>query len=332
MMQKMRLNILYQPTEEPWGGSNTFFRNFCRTAVQDTSVEWMDRPGSADVILSAGHYRGPGKFLKTYELRNVQSGRSLGNPLGFLSHQKRRKILFRVDGLRKIYAEGSVPADEILLKHLPYADGYIFQSEFSRRCFENIPAIKQKPCTVIRNGANTDIFSPGKQTGISSKKIILISNGWSTNLRKGFGTIAAFSRMSDVTVKHIGRWPDSISSEKVECLGPKKEKEIGSILREGHFFLFPSENEACPNVVVEALACGLPVLYHPSGGTAELVRFDQMGLAIPSDAGDIAQLGHFMEQALNKHSMMMKNILGSIDEFSFNRCYQKYISFMRERQ
>jgi len=32
------------------------------------------------------------------------------------------------------------------------------------------------------------------------------------------------------------------------------------------------ENDACPNVVLEALSCGLPVIHVPSGGVPELVR------------------------------------------------------------
>ena len=35
-------------------------------------------------------------------------------------------------------------------------------------------------------------------------------------------------------------------------------------------FLHPSENDNCPNVVLEAMSSGLPIIYHNSGGTPEI--------------------------------------------------------------
>ena len=46
---------------------------------------------------------------------------------------------------------------------------------------------------------------------------------------------------------------------------------LPAVLRSCTALLTMSENETCPNVVLEALASGLPVLYKASGGTAELV-------------------------------------------------------------
>ena len=43
-------------------------------------------------------------------------------------------------------------------------------------------------------------------------------------------------------------------------------------------------NDPCPNTVIEAMACGLPVLYSASGGVPELVGAEAgVGLPCPDD-------------------------------------------------
>jgi glycosyltransferase involved in cell wall biosynthesis len=44
------------------------------------------------------------------------------------------------------------------------------------------------------------------------------------------------------------------------------------------------QNDPCPNVVLEALSCGLPVLYSASGGVPELVG-TQAGIGLAVDEG-----------------------------------------------
>jgi glycosyltransferase involved in cell wall biosynthesis len=43
----------------------------------------------------------------------------------------------------------------------------------------------------------------------------------------------------------------------------------------------PSENEPFGRVVVEAMACGVPVIATRSGGVPEIVRHQQDGLLVP---------------------------------------------------
>ena len=50
--------------------------------------------------------------------------------------------------------------------------------------------------------------------------------------------------------------------------------------RRAHVLLHPKVKDPCPTLVVEAMACGLPVVYPASGGTVELVG-DEAGIGVP---------------------------------------------------
>lgn len=56
-----------------------------------------------------------------------------------------------------------------------------------------------------------------------------------------------------------------------------------------HALLMCSRNEAMGRVTVEAMACGLPVIGHASGGTLELVEDGRTGLLYPGGASELAR-------------------------------------------
>lgn len=60
----------------------------------------------------------------------------------------------------------------------------------------------------------------------------------------------------------------------------------------------PSWSEGYPNVVVEALACGRPVVATDVGGTREIVRADNGILIAPRDVGSLTQ---GLQEALQRH-------------------------------
>ncbi len=58
---------------------------------------------------------------------------------------------------------------------------------------------------------------------------------------------------------------------RVHLLGEYAQREAPAIFRRAHLLLHTKVKDPCPTLVVEAMACGLPVVYPASGGTAELV-------------------------------------------------------------
>ncbi len=59
--------------------------------------------------------------------------------------------------------------------------------------------------------------------------------------------------------------------DRVVLLGARPQAELADWYAAADLFCLASEREGCPNVVLEALACGLPVLAADVGGVRELV-------------------------------------------------------------
>ncbi len=69
--------------------------------------------------------------------------------------------------------------------------------------------------------------------------------------------------------------------EGVELVGRYSQREAPDVFRRAHLLLHTKVNDPCPTVVLEAMACGLPVVHPASGGTVELVG--EGGIGVPHD-------------------------------------------------
>jgi glycosyltransferase involved in cell wall biosynthesis len=70
--------------------------------------------------------------------------------------------------------------------------------------------------------------------------------------------------------------------DRVEFVGPYSQQQAPEIFRRADVLLHPKYNDPCPTTVIEAMACGLPVVYSRTGGVPELVSDDAgVGVASP---------------------------------------------------
>ncbi|MCB4755525.1 MAG: glycosyltransferase [Elusimicrobia bacterium] len=162
------------------------------------------------------------------------------------------------------------------------ASATVFQSQFCKNLFS--PFINPStPSAVLFNGTDGNIFKwvdRRKPRG----KIAVLAASWSSNLRKGHGELKKLSSLPSVEVTYVGRWPMDLNPGNIRILSPIPQQDLANLMTRFHIFAHFSDRDTSPNIVVEALATGLPVLYKHSGGTPEIVEEQRFGESIENNA------------------------------------------------
>ena len=197
-----------------------------------------------------------------------------------------KKIILRVDNI----LEDSKNRNTGMPRMEEFAqdcDVVVYQSEWAKKlltphCGEGM---------VIYNGIDTDIFHPlDKPKDWEGIRIFYSKYGRGEG--KNFNVVQYFFReycveSEDATLVLAGRFADEIqrinhpfefhNDEDYQYLGVVEDpNRLAEIMQSCDVALLPYFSDACSNTVLEAQACGLPVIYDHSGGTPEIVDYGEM--------------------------------------------------------
>jgi glycosyltransferase involved in cell wall biosynthesis len=84
--------------------------------------------------------------------------------------------------------------------------------------------------------------------------------------------------------------------DHVRFAGPQPHADLGQWFNAANLSVLASRSEGCPNVLLESLACGVPVVASEVGGVPEIIRSGVDGLLVPY--GELQPLRAALETAL----------------------------------
>jgi glycosyltransferase involved in cell wall biosynthesis len=177
-----------------------------------------------------------------------------------------------------------------------FADRVIYQSQFIRGWWEDWYGVARAPAAVILNGVDLEVYTPQgpHQRSLDRHRLLLLEGSLAGGLNTGlFHAVSLAERLKTkhpVEVVVAGR-VDQATMNKVQkegrvpvkFLGVIPREEVPALIRSAHLLYCAEVNPPCPNSVIEALACGLPVAGFDSGSLKELVT-DQAGCVVPYGA------------------------------------------------
>jgi glycosyltransferase involved in cell wall biosynthesis len=182
------------------------------------------------------------------------------------------RVAHRLDGAAVDY--GSSPAsDRVQARVNLLADVSIFQSRYSRHSTRDKFKVIARDGPIIYNPVDIGLFRPdGPRIELPDGVPRVACASWSTNRGKGTWRIDRLAEAHPgVCFVLCGRFDAVEPRPNVVRLGHLGRAQMADALRSCDVFLNLSEHDPCPNVVIEALASGLPVLFADSGGVPELV-------------------------------------------------------------
>lgn len=167
------------------------------------------------------------------------------------------------------------------------ADFVVYQSRFCRESAEEFLGPCRVPSATLVNPVHLDRFRPADEP-IPSAPLRLLTLGTHGYAERVLSAIRCVRVLRDsgiaatLTIAGKLEWSGGagdVAAEiaanqlggQVRVLPPFSQEEAIRLYQEHHILLHPKYLDPCPTVVIEALACGLPVIGSASGGLPELV-------------------------------------------------------------
>jgi glycosyltransferase involved in cell wall biosynthesis len=183
------------------------------------------------------------------------------------------------------------------------ADYIIYQSKFCQQSASKFLGSTTAPSQVIYNPVDTDLYRPSSRDRKNSGPVLLLGGNQYEKYRFDCAiqvlhqtlTLLPHARLiitgtlwgenQNVTMKIAQNYLQKFGLQtRVEFTGSYSQAKALHIFQRADILIHTKFNDPSPNLIPEALASGLPVVYSASGGVPELVGPDA-GIGIPVEQG-----------------------------------------------
>ena len=152
---------------------------------------------------------------------------------------------------------------------------------------------------VLYKSVDTKLFSPAKDKAVLRKQLDIPPDAFVAifvgGLTRDKGIMELIEAWKEVSKKRpeallvtIGSGPlhnDLVHvGQSVDVCGTKPNTQVALWMKASDVLVLPSHNEGLPNVVLEAMACGLPVVATSVGGIPEAVVHGETGFLVAAGA------------------------------------------------
>lgn len=170
----------------------------------------------------------------------------------------------------------------IWILHRFFADYIVYQSHFVKNWWSKTIGGNPKHHTIIYNGINLSFFNSDINNLKNENVRLICLEGYLDYTPYAIDLINFLADHLAIPVEVYGKIrfdPDGKSlSKKVIFNGFVKNEDLPAVYRNS-IYLSLDVNAACPNTVIEALACGAPVVGFDTGALKELVA-NESGIVV----------------------------------------------------
>jgi glycosyltransferase involved in cell wall biosynthesis len=228
----------------------------------------------------------------------------------------------------------------------------VYQSNFSHQWWERRYGKTRIPWQVVYNGVDLSAYSPAGAHSRSEGlwRILLVEGSLGGGYESGLETAVQMAEKMRIAyaqpleVQVVGRASPALQAAwqgqtrfALIFKGLLSREAIPEVDRSAQVLFAADINAACPNSVIEALACGLPVVSFDTGALPELVQ-GEAGIIVPYggdpwklDAPDIAALSRAAAQVCQDQERFRLGARQRAEEaFGLDRMVAGYLQALEE--
>lgn len=321
--KQIRIFINYQPEQYsntnqctyPYGGGNQFVKNIIEYiesfSYMTIGFDLNTEPYDVYLIIDIRK----GKYKKyTYD--------------EILQHKTKYggKIVYRINDCD--FTRQTQTLEEPIIKYLSTFDMVVFNSRFIKDYYFDKYDFTGVKYRIVYNTANSKYFFPKEKCDTTHTHISICTHHWSDNIYKGYDF---YYKMHDYCknvingciFKFYGRkFNDEYTG--VEVLGPYAGMEMGDVLRENDIYITGSMYDACPMHLLEALSCGLPVLYYDcEGGVKNICEMGEGKIGEPFV--DYKTMIEGLEKIKSNYAFYRECVLKNIHLYNSQQCVKSFV-------
>lgn len=222
-----------------------------------------------------------------------------------------------------------------LLVHYHCDVQYMVNNNISRLLFKKL--CKNADSIVVLNKSSEEYIK--KTTGLSSRIIANFINFKVENNKKINSQIKKILYVGHVTklkgcndilevakkkpenefilIGNISNEIDTMNkSQNVKLLGEVNKELVLEYMKEADLFLFPTHTEGFPNAVLEAMACGLPIISTGVGAIPDMIE---------NKGGVIVKIGDILEIEKKIDDIKDLNIRKKMSDWNINKVKENYV-------
>jgi glycosyltransferase involved in cell wall biosynthesis len=265
----------------------------------------------------------------------------------FLARKHGKKFIVTVRGREALYLKESSLRRLILAHFLRRADYVVALSDELKEIVARL-GVSSERIQVVLNGVDRSCFYPRdrgdcrEKLGLPAEAKIIVSVGRLSE-GKGHGELVrimpGLSAKENVVLYIIGGVnPEddyshalyalirNLELTNVYLLDKVEHQMLPVWYSAADLFCLASRDEGCPNVILEALACGTPVVSTDVGAVAKIVLQGKNGLMVSMD--EFGSLEHTIRNALAR-TWNHEEIAASMDSWGWSSCAEKVVYIYR---
>lgn len=222
---------------------------------------------------------------------------------------------------------------------LKYLSGVISVSSKNQSEIISSGLANKNHCVVIPNSVNTNLFYKRNKNNLRNKYNIsqndfVVCFVGQFNQRKGVMRVSkALELLNDKSIKALfmGSGVEQPTYGGILFRGTVDHDMLPDFLNCADVFVLPSLNEGCPNAVVEALACGLPIISSDLPFNYDLLNNKNSILVNPNNINEIASAIKFLKDNSDIRDSMSLNAIQKSTELSLDMRASKIMNYIKIR-